>query len=190
MILKSLPTVLFVVALIATFVQPVSAKPTSHFSVQLTNATGQPASGLPVTVTNDQMQVQITTDAKGIADFKDLAVGEWTVDACGQTATVESVSGADGSLLSVTCPSVLLPVIFAALQAHNSPSACNFTVTRYGKNTMTELFVTHKIDQDTLTAYWTDYGTAKSKVVYHGYAYIGTNVTGAYVSNQAGVTIC
>ena len=74
--------------------------------------------------------------------------------------------------------------------AHSAPSTCNFTVTTSGKNTVTELYVNHIKDGDTLSLMYTDAGRQKDRRAFRGYSLVGTNVSGATVVNQKAVTIC
>lgn len=74
--------------------------------------------------------------------------------------------------------------------AHAAPSSCNFTVTKTGKNTITELFVTHVSDRDTLSLMYRDATGQHDRRAYHGYSSVGTNVKNATVKDSKGVTVC
>ena len=76
------------------------------------------------------------------------------------------------------------------VQAHAAPSACNVTVTKAGRNTVTELFVTHVADRDTLSLMWSDATGQHDRRAYHGYSSVGTNVKSVVVKNSKGVTVC
>ncbi len=83
-----------------------------------------------------------------------------------------------------------LASIAQPVYAHAAPSSCNITVTKSGRNTVTELFVTHINDGDTLSLMWNDATGQHDRRAYHGYSSVGTNVSGVKVKNQRGVTVC
>lgn len=76
------------------------------------------------------------------------------------------------------------------VQAHAAPSACNVTVTKAGRNTITELFVTHVADGDMLSLMWSDATGQHDRRAYHGYSSVGTNVKSVVVKNSKGVLVC
>lgn len=84
----------------------------------------------------------------------------------------------------------LLASIAQPVLAHAEPSSCNMTVTKSGRNTVTELFVTHIKDGDTLSLMYQDATGQHDRRAYRGYSSVGTNVSGVEVKNQRGVTIC
>lgn len=76
-------------------------------------------------------------------------------------------------------------------QAHNAPSKCNITVTNTGNgNTLTEVWVGHINDGDKLTANYTDMGKSKTKAVYKGTTYLGTNVSKVSVTDKNRKKVC
>ena len=76
------------------------------------------------------------------------------------------------------------------VQAHAEPSSCNFTVTKSGKNTITELYVNHVKDGDTLSLMYRDATGQHDRRAYRGYSSVGTNVKSATVKNSKGATVC
>lgn len=74
--------------------------------------------------------------------------------------------------------------------AHAEPSSCNVTVTKAGRNTVTELFVTHVNDGDMLSLMWNDATGQHDRRAYHGYSSVGTNVSGVKVKDRKGATVC
>lgn len=93
-------------------------------------------------------------------------------------------------LRNFTQAAALVLVLAVPVMAHAGPSACNVTVTKSGKNTITSVFVTHVADGDQLTVQYTDMGKARDKRIYHGNTQIGTNVSGVNVVNQNAKKIC
>ena len=78
----------------------------------------------------------------------------------------------------------------AAPAQHKAPSTCSIVVTKNGKNTLTEVWVGHINDGDSLTASYTYFGSKKTKVLSKGTTYLGTNVTGEKVTEKNGKKIC
>lgn len=80
---------------------------------------------------------------------------------------------------------------YAPAQAHSAPSKCNITVTNTGNgNTLSEVYVGHVKDGDALTANYTDMGKGKTKAVYRGTTYLGTNVSGVSVTDKNRKKVC
>ena len=80
---------------------------------------------------------------------------------------------------------------YTSAQAHSAPSKCNITVTNTGNgNTLTEVWVSHVNDGDKLTANYTDMGKGKTKAVYRGTTYLGTNVSGVSVTDRNRKKVC
>lgn len=85
----------------------------------------------------------------------------------------------------------LLATYAPPAQAHNAPSKCNVTVTNTGNgNTLTEVWVGHINDGDKLTANYTDMGKSKTKAVYKGTTYLGTNVSKVSVTDKNRKKVC
>ena len=90
--------------------------------------------------------------------------------------------------LALVTTSLALP---GNAQAHNAPSKCNITVTNTGNgNTLTEVWVGHINDGDKLTANYTDMGKSKTKAVYKGTTYLGTNVSKVSVTDKNRKKVC
>lgn len=85
---------------------------------------------------------------------------------------------------------VLLASAAQPVYAHAAPSSCNITVTKSGRNTITELFVTHVADRDTLSLMWSDATGQHDRRAYRGYSSVGTNVKSVVVKDSKGVTVC
>lgn len=85
----------------------------------------------------------------------------------------------------------LLATYAPQARAHNAPSKCSVTVTNTGNgNTLTEVYVGHVNDGDALTATYTDMGKGKTKAVYRGTTYLGTNVSGVSVTDRNRKKVC
>ena len=76
------------------------------------------------------------------------------------------------------------------VQAHAAPSSCNISVTKSGRNTITELFVTHVADRDKLSLMWSDATGQHDRRAYHGYSSVGTNVNSVVFKDSKVVTVC
>jgi len=86
---------------------------------------------------------------------------------------------------------VALLATYAPAQAHSAPSKCSITVTNTGgNNTLTEVWVGHINDGDKLTANYTDMGKGKTKAVYKGTTYLGTNVSKVSVTDKNRKKVC
>lgn len=85
---------------------------------------------------------------------------------------------------------VLLASAAQPVYAHAAPSSCNITVTKSGRNTVTELFVTHVKDGDMLSLMWSDATGQHDRRAYHGYSSVGTNVKNVVVKDSKGITVC
>ena len=78
----------------------------------------------------------------------------------------------------------------AAPAQHKAPSTCNIVVTKNGKNTLTEVWVGHINDGDSLTVSYTYFGAKKTTVLGKGTTYLGTNVTDARVNDAKDKKVC
>lgn len=80
---------------------------------------------------------------------------------------------------------------YTPVHAHSAPSRCSVTVTNTGNgNTLTEVWVGHINDGDKLTANYTDMGKGKTKAVYKGTTYLGTNVSKVSVTDKNRKKVC
>lgn len=80
---------------------------------------------------------------------------------------------------------------YTPARAHKAPSTCNIVVTKTSsKSTLTEVWVGHINDGDSLTAKYTDVGKAKTKPLGKGTTYLGTNVTGVSVRDKNDKKVC
>lgn len=94
-------------------------------------------------------------------------------------------------ILAIALAATLLFIDASGTQAHNAPSKCSVTVTNTGNgNTLTEVWVGHINDGDKLTANYTDMGRGKTKAVYRGTTYLGTNVSKVSVTDRNRKKVC
>jgi len=94
-------------------------------------------------------------------------------------------------ILAIALAATLLFIDASGTQAHSAPSRCNITVTNTGNgNTLTEVWVGHINDGDKLTANYTDMGRGKTKAVYRGTTYLGTNVSKVSVTDRNRKKVC
>lgn len=94
-------------------------------------------------------------------------------------------------ILAIALAATLLLIDASGTHAHSAPSRCTVTVTNTGNgNTLTEVYVGHINDGDKLTANYTDMGKGKTKAVYRGTTYLGTNVKGVSVTDRNRKKVC
>jgi hypothetical protein len=89
---------------------PAVAATQSALSVEIRLANA-PLAGEMVTATQDNALIAIATDATGMAQFGDLAPGDWTISACGQSMTFGSSSGNTAATWMVDCNRLWLPLL-------------------------------------------------------------------------------
>jgi len=92
------------------------AAPQSSFSAQVVDAaTGGGVLGAVVTATPADgalALIALQTDAEGMAQFGELATGDWLITACGQTIVYASTADGDtAAIWLVQCNRLWLPVI-------------------------------------------------------------------------------
>lgn len=103
---QSLLIALLFVALLATSAQAHNAPQAVTVYVHA----DQPVANMPVTATSGDQAIATHTDANGIAHLP-IGAGEWAIEACGQSVSVETLDeDGTGGLLVIGCYRVLLPV--------------------------------------------------------------------------------
>lgn len=105
------PWLIILIAIIALIVpSPSHAATQSALSVEV-HLANAPLAGEMVTAGQDNALIAIATDATGMAQFGDLAPGDWLISACGQEMMFGSSSGNTAATWRIDCRRLWLPML-------------------------------------------------------------------------------